>query len=81
MSFPDPQIFDSLVSLQAHIAYHVKTARHEKALVLRNKAAHYRHLALHEFSSVEEQAFLEGMGDAFAIAADLVDVKTLEAAE
>ena len=78
MTFPDPVIFDSLVTLQAKYEEHATALRRELAAELRKKSSYYRRIALECYSSVEEQARLEGMGDAFAIAADMVDVRHLE---
>ena len=74
----DPQIFESLAAVQEMLAGHVEGVLREKAARLRERAAYYRQLALTTYDSVEEQARLEGMGDAFAIAAGMVEASRLK---
>lgn len=70
----DPQIFESMAALQKLLAEHVEAVLRNHAILLRERSSHYRALALTTYDSIEEQARLEGMGDAFAIAAEMVDV-------
>lgn len=72
----EEEIREALDLLQSTLTDHVVAVRREYAKTLRQKSTHYRTLALQEYTSVEDQARLDGMGDAFAIAADIVDVKT-----
>lgn len=73
-----PQIFSSLAALQDVITDHVKAVRVEQARRFRELSDEHYAKSLHAMDA-SEQAQLEGMGEAFAIAAAMVDVKMLEA--